>query len=284
MDFAYTNPVDLAKATSDATPLASAGAADLLVQYPDVNATDFGQPRIVSQSFRVATGGDRDATVGRKALFQNSVCWLLRCSYCPLIYLILQNSGVPASVNVGDEFTYDLTVANNGECIASATIVTNRLPAGLGLIAVAYNQGIATEYNAEDRTLVWRVGSVVSGTGTHAILSLTVRALQPGLFKDSACAVANYELFSESNCTEFNLRIEGTTPPEPPILIFLRMNYGSFQLRLTGQQGGTYRIQTSSDLRNWLSLTNAPGPLFYLELPGIEGVNETAILSRALVR
>jgi uncharacterized repeat protein (TIGR01451 family) len=270
-DFGYTNAITLAHAAGGVTTLASAGQADLLVQFPDADTSDTGQARSVSQSFRVQTGGDDNSEVDRKALFQNAVCWLLRCSFCQLINLDVEVSDVPATVQVGDEFTYLVTVSNNGECAASATIVTNQLPAGLSLVSVSYNQGIAADYHPQDRTLVWRVGSVMSGTENNAVISLTVRAVQAGAFQGTSCGVANYERFDDSNCSTFDLTIQGTTAPQAPSLALLGSTYGLFQLRLAGDIGAIYRVETSSDLRSWISLTNAPGPLFFMQLPDASG-------------
>lgn len=265
-DFAYSNTVDFGTAEIDAARLATASGADLLVHYPTLDVTDFGQPRSVSQSFRVTTGGD-DSLDARKALFQNAVCWLLRCSFCPLVYLSVQFSELPESVDVGTEFSFDVTVGNNGECVAFATTITNRLPAGLSFVSAEFNKGSSVQYNPQDRTLVWRAGSVASGTENNGILTVTVRAVQPGVFKNTACAVANYELLNESNCAEFDLRIEGSALPEPPALSAIRTGARTFQLRLSGQEGGRYQIQTSSDLSNWLQWTNASGPVFMIEVP-----------------
>jgi uncharacterized repeat protein (TIGR01451 family) len=192
---------------------------------------------------------------------------LLRCSFCDLVNLDVQVSGVPDTANVGDQFTFTISVSNNGECAASATILTNQLPAGLRLVDVSYNQGISTDYNPVDGTLVWRVGSVRSGTVNAAVISMTVTAAQPGQFQGNACGIANYERFDASNCAVYPLTIQGIAPPAPASLSLLNSAYGLYQLRLTGDQGATYQIQTSSDLRNWLLWTNAPGPLFYIEIP-----------------
>jgi uncharacterized repeat protein (TIGR01451 family) len=268
-DFNYTNDVAFAQVTASATPLASAAGATLFAQYPDANTTDTGQARTVSQTFRATTGGDAASVLDRKALFQNAVCWLLRCSYCDLIGLAVVASDLPANVNVGDQFTFTVTISNNGECVAAATVLTNQLPAGLSLVSFNFNQGVSADYNPQDHMLVWRVGTVVSGTENNAVISLTVRAVQPGQFHGSACAVANYEIFSDSNCAALDLVIAGTSNPAAPSVSLLQTVYGVYQLRLVGEQGATYQIQTSSDLANWLSWTNAPGPLFYLELPEI---------------
>ena len=264
-DFTYTNAVDRLTLDFDATSIASANGADLLVHYPPVDVTDFGQTRGASQGFRVTGGGD--SLLPRKELFQNTVCWLMRCSFCPLVYLGVRHSDVPETVNVGDEFTFTVTVGNNGECIGFGAILTNQLPAGVSLVSFNYSQGAGVEYNAQNRTLTWRVGSVVSGSENNALLSLTVKALQPGVFRNVACATANYELFDESNCDEFELRIEGTAIPEPPSLSFIRTGQDLLELRLSGQPGSSYQIQASSDLLHWLQWTNAVGPLFYIEIP-----------------
>ena len=265
-DFTYTNAVDLARASADATPLATGAGGDLLVEYPQADS-DTGQARSVSQSFRVVTGSDDDSLTGRKALFQSAACWLLRCSFCDLVHPAVQFSNVPTTVQVGEEFTFNLVVSNNGECIATATVVTNLLPTGLSLVGAVYNQGLSVDYNDATRTLIWRVGSVVSGTENSATLNITVRAVQVGMFHDSACGSANYSIQSGSKCADFDVEIKSSTAPTPPALALLTTPYGIYELRLLGQQGVTYQIETSPDLHNWLHWTNAPGPLFYLELP-----------------
>jgi uncharacterized repeat protein (TIGR01451 family) len=268
-DFTYTNDVALAQVAAGATSLASAGGATLFAQYPDANTTDTGQARTVSQAFRVTTGGDAASLLDRKALFQNSVCWLLRCSYCDLIGLGVVASDLPENLKVGDQFTFTITISNNGECVAAATVLTNQLPAGLSLVSYDFNQGVSVDYSPQDHTLIWRVGTVVSGTENNAIISLTVSAVQPGQFHGSACATANYEIFNDANCAALDITIAGTSTPAAPSLTLLQTVYGAYQLRLVGDQGATYQIQTSFDLTNWLSWTNAPGPLFYLELPEV---------------
>jgi hypothetical protein len=113
------------------------------------------------------------------------------------------------------------------------------------------------------------VGTVTSGTENNAILSITVRAVQAGVFHGSACAVGNYERFDASNCADYDITITGTSTPQAPTLALTQSSYGLYQLQLTGQQNVNYQIQTSTDLQTWLSWTNAIGPLFYLQLPNL---------------
>jgi hypothetical protein len=70
-------------------------------------------------------------------------------------------------------------------------------------------------------------------------------------------------------CTTFDVRIEGEMPTAPPRLSLVRTALGAYQLTLTAEQTGMFQIQTSPDLRNWLNWTNAPGPVFSLELPEV---------------
>jgi uncharacterized repeat protein (TIGR01451 family) len=263
----YTNAVDLARAATDVTSLGQAAGADLLVQYPASDIPDTGQARTVTQGFRVWTGGDTASLTARKALFQNTVCWLLRCTFCNLINPSVRVLDAPHTANVGDEFTLSLSVANNGECVATATVLTNFLPTGLSLVGVTYSQGTSANYNPTDRTLIWHVGSVVSGSDNAAVINLTVRALQPGSFRNTACVGANYTVSKNPRCTDWDIQIQGTAAPAAPTLALSAAVYGVFQLRLTGEAGANYQIQSSSDLQSWQGWTNAPGPLIILELP-----------------
>ncbi|MBA3354137.1 MAG: hypothetical protein H0U23_17235, partial [Blastocatellia bacterium] len=87
------------------------------------------------------------------------------------------------------------------------------------------------------------------------------------VFQNTACAVANGKPVSASSCTEFELRIEGIVQAEPPKLTLLGPPLGNYQLRLSGQLGSSYTIQTSPDLKSWFNWTNVPGPIFHIDLP-----------------
>lgn len=267
VDFDYSNPVALGRVDSDGTSLAVGAEADLLVRYPSADVEDVGQARTVSQSFRVLGGGPVDSISVRKALFRNAVCWLLRCLVCTTLNINTFVFDVPPTANVGDQFTYTIAVSNHGECVASGVVLTNHLPTGLSLVDLSFNQGVNAEYRPETRTLIWRVGSVISGTDNSAIAALTVRAVQAGQFHGTACGTANFEIFDESNCAEYDIDVQGTSLPAEPALTLNRTASELYRLQLTGQAGINYQLETSSDLRNWNSLTNAPGPVFYLILP-----------------
>jgi uncharacterized repeat protein (TIGR01451 family) len=269
----YMNAVDLARVTADATSLGQASGGDLLVQFPTSDEVDSGQARTVSQGFRALDGGDAASLAGRKILFQNSVCWLLRCSFCSLSHPTVVVMDAPEKANVGDEFTFNLLVSNNGECVSTATVLTNYLPAGLSLVGVTYNQGTSATYDPTARDLIWRIGSVISGSQNDAVINITVRAVQAGSFSNTACVGANYTTSRSPFCADFNIQIEGTSLPATPELTLMPTGYGLYQLRLTGQQGANYLIQTSVDLQTWQSLTNAPGPLFFLDLLDVGTLN-----------
>lgn len=256
VDFQYTNRVDIAIAAPDAAALgfSLADSSALLVQYPGADGADTGLGRSVSQDYRMLTGGDPESVLVRKTAFQNAVLWLQQRPYCPFVYLSLQASDdVPAVVNVGDEFTFTMAVGNNGECFATGTVVTNRFPAGLELVEATFDRGISAGYDPLSRTLTWRIGAVASGTINNAILTLTVRAIQPGLFHNVAVATADHEQLSESNVAEFDVRVEGAAP-ETASLSMSRRNNGQFACVLSGVPGTTYMIQQSGDLLTWESV------------------------------
>jgi uncharacterized repeat protein (TIGR01451 family) len=81
-------------------------------------------------------------------------------------------NGTPNPVTAGDFVTFTVVVTNNGPSLASATEVTNYLPAGLTL--TSSNLPLATTLSNSAGTIVWSVGSLAAFT--NATLTLTTKA------------------------------------------------------------------------------------------------------------
>ena len=134
-DFAYPPVLDLATSTGDtAEVLGQSGAADVLVAHPHTDEADLGEVRTFTQNVRVVSGVDSASLGERKTLFQNVVCWLLRCGGCGAINLALELSGSAESVTAGSELIYSLAVHHSGECEGTGVVVTNRLPPGVRFV------------------------------------------------------------------------------------------------------------------------------------------------------
>jgi uncharacterized repeat protein (TIGR01451 family) len=88
---------------------------------------------------------------------------------------------------VTQSFTFTVTAANNGPSTATGVVVTDVLPANLGLVSATPSQGSWVA-----GTGVWTVGTLANGAS--ATLGFTVTALSPGAFTNTATKTGQAEL------------------------------------------------------------------------------------------
>lgn len=87
------------------------------------------------------------------------------------------------ATSIGDEFTYELNVKNNGANLATEVLATDILPAGLVYVSASTNNGTFT-YNAGTRTLSWNIGQLA--VGANVLLTIKVKTDNPGLISNTA--------------------------------------------------------------------------------------------------
>ena len=96
--------------------------------------------------------------------------------------LIVRLSG-PTNVNVGDSFTYTVTLTNGGPSTSSNVVVADSLPAGLSFISATGGGMFSND------VITWpAIVSLANGAATN--LTLTVTAPSPGLFTNIASATS----------------------------------------------------------------------------------------------
>ncbi len=88
---------------------------------------------------------------------------------------------------VSQTFTFTVTAANNGPSTANGIVVTDAIPGNLGFVSAAPSQGA---YSAA--TGLWSVGTLANGAS--ATLVITVTALTPGAFTNTATKTGETEL------------------------------------------------------------------------------------------
>ncbi len=79
----------------------------------------------------------------------------------------------PAEANLGADFSYDITVRNQGDGGATAVTVTDTLPAGLTFVSAAPTGAVS------GNTVTWNVGALSSGASTA--IRLTVKGNRIGI-------------------------------------------------------------------------------------------------------
>src|SRR5207249_7700652 len=94
--------------------------------------------------------------------------------------LSLAKSG-PAEVQSGAQFTYTLTIRNNGPSQAAAPVATDTLPGGLTLVAVTPTLGSCTEAGG---TIGCSFPDLAAGASV--VVTITVTAGAPGTVTNTA--------------------------------------------------------------------------------------------------
>lgn len=121
--------------------------------------------------------------------------------------LAVTNTG-PASGNEGDNFTYIVTITNNGPSAAAGVVLTDTLGANLGYVSATASQGT---FSQSGGVVTFSVGTILSG-GT-ATLTITGKANEEGNLINSASVTSNAADPNSAN----NSASATTTVAEPSI-------------------------------------------------------------------
>lgn len=247
MDFSYPNAVDRTTvATPEAGVIGASGGSDVLVAFPGPEEVDIGTVRVFTQNVRVTTGQEEASLTARKALFQNVVCWLLRCPTCSAVDVRIEGNTSAENVRVGDQITYSLVVGHSGECEATGTVVTNRLPTGVRFVTADSQKGT---WRQEGSLVIFELGHLEKASLTT--LTLTVIPSLPGRMTNFAAVRINGpEASLDNNSVELITTVEGSSLNIAPSA------NGGFQINVTGVAGRSYVIEASTDLVHWTAVAN----------------------------
>jgi uncharacterized repeat protein (TIGR01451 family) len=278
--FTYADPLDNARLAAGSEAILNAGQADLFVISPPLSAVDDGSARAVAQNFLLTGHGDDAADLARKQLFQNTVCWLLRicptCSAGHAAFLRLNTELSSDHVNVGDVVTNTVTLALNGECGGNGVMVTNQLPANLRFVSATTPQGTWRE---RDGVVIFFLGDVPASGMVE--MTVVATAAMPGTAGIPSCGRMNRVNFvAADNCADATIEITGRVAPQ---LIIRALPAAQYELRLSGQTGLNYEIQSSRNLIEWAHFTNALGAKWSVTLPGPAEAAESSFFYRAAV-
>jgi len=249
-DFSYLPNVDLATLTdAQAEVLGQSGGADVLVAFPGLEQVDEGQVRTFTQNVRVFNGADEASLQERKILFQNVVCWLIRCSVCGSIDLTLETSASAESAPAGSELTYTLVVRQSGECEGTGVVVTNQLGAGVQFVGVETTQGT---WQYADGMVTFNYGRLTSASVTE--MKITVIPTRAGSVTNLAGVRANgVEVRVDNNNSVVVTEVTGSSQPVLGITLTLdRLPV----IQLQGQVGTSYVVEASTNLVSWTTFTN----------------------------
>ncbi len=257
-----------------AETLGFSGDSAALVSHPAGADIDLGGPRSVTQGFLV--GSDATAEFGpeRKQLFQNAICWLMRCAPCNTVNVRLDATQPESTLHTGKAYTYTVSLLHEGECRAAGGIVTHTLPAGLLFSDARCAVGTWSRSGQEIR---FHLGQVTGSSRTET--QVTVIPVEPGNHSIRLEARINGpEVSDTDNRLDLSLPTEG---PAIPLLKLEKNGDGSYALRIGGTTTGVHTIEASPDLASWSRVGGTADRTWVLPPPARGGSGSSAIFYRA---
>ena len=261
--FRLTVELDRAIADESVEVIAFSGEADAFVRYPVGTEPDFGQARKLIQNYPLLSEGDEHSFVQRKRLFQNAVCWALRCSACSNADLPVTPVAWQVEAKSGEVVRQTFQFTNNGFCELSAGRVSIEIPFGLIVEGIEMSKGLGWRRESDDGQITLNLGRMVSGSEGAIQVDLSLRGLTPGEYVVEICSESNN---TDLVCTEQPFTVTGTALIPPKIFI-ARGDEGKLLLVIKGQEGMRYRVESSLDFDQWDFLGSAAGAETTIPLP-----------------
>jgi len=253
--FVLSFETDRGIADDQAEAIVFSGDTDLLVRSPAGTEPDFGQPRVVSLNFTLTGNGDEQSETQRKHLFQNAVCWSMRCGGCSNAVLPVLPLTWRSETVTGSQVRQVFQFVNNGACELTGGRVELTIPDGVVLEDVIMSAGLGWRRDSETGNAVLNLGRLTSGAEGGVQAQLLLRPVTPGDYLISICSSSNN---TDLVCTEQLLTVTGKQLSPPKIRIRRNLD-GDLSLVILGDEDVRYRVEYSSDFINWFHFGNAEG-------------------------
>ena len=223
----------------------------LVLRYPSTSSVDLQQaPRRFVQRFPVLEGGRQDADYGRRALFENALCYLLaeniadcECESAEITKPIAQQTSERLVSPLGRTFHLDFSIGNNGRCSVRGGQLVISLPAGLNLVNVESSKGVPLLWDEVSRLAYLAVGTVEpDGEASAAVLlSLEIEAASSGLYVIGITSTGSNSKASPR--TTLSVLVEGIQ-----IDTLERSLDGTLELLMSGSPEASGRLEWTNSL------------------------------------
>ncbi len=100
---------------------------------------------------------------------------------------ITKGTTVSGTLAPGDQFTYNLSVTNNGPGDATGVVVTDALPAGLAYVS----DTCGGSWDAGSSTWTWTIGNLAAAASSNCDLTVEVQPGASGTITNTASVTAN---------------------------------------------------------------------------------------------
>ncbi len=257
-NFPYPGQLDLAtNVDANTEVLGTSGGADVLLAYPGFQIPDTGQTRLFTQGLPAVPADAAGSTNVLRALFENTVLWLLREGWCTDVAIYVDSTNSPSPAQVGQLLEYDLGISRGGECDATGLLVTNVLPAGVQFVSARCEQG-SWSYDAEARQVIFSFGYFDPFSKPSMIV--TVMPVAAGTATNVTGARFNGTAVNPGYSASTNVVEVLPGPDLAPTLGIRLVSPNVVELSLNGVANVAYEVQFSPDLKTWTTVAIVLGP------------------------
>jgi uncharacterized repeat protein (TIGR01451 family) len=165
----------------------------------------------------------------------------------------------PSVVSVSNNLNFILTVTNYGPSAANGVSVTNTLPSGVTFVSAAGTQGTAVQNGS---LVTWNIGSLAVNAGAQ--LTITVKSAVFGMINNSAHVTSTSADPNPDDDTA-SVAVDVSLLSAPVLSGSLSETNGVFQFTLTGTPDGSYIIQASTNLVNWIPIYTNISPFIFTD-------------------
>ena len=153
---------------------------------------------------------------------------------------------VPVSLDVGGTLTNTIMITNSGPDAATGVVLANLLPTGVTFVSASLSQGNLT--STDGGRVICDLGSLPAGSAAKVII-LTTPSLAGSLLNSVTVSASEEDLNPANNTAQAATTVYG------PSSLSGSFSSGHFQLTVTARPGYVYRVQGSSNLTSWVSLS-----------------------------
>ncbi len=214
---------------------------------PDSRGGEDGSTRLIHQVFRKGDGKSPGDEGRIKTLFQNGVCWLLRCTPCHAVDLALTAGGAnrPGFLETLSLGRYQVLVRHSGECEATGVVLELDLRDGVVVSQFSSSQGRLEQGRDQLRVLLGRMGH-----SEEARVEWNIESFGgPGALLSARVIASNREVQVTNNTLTWvadagfsvggSIRIRDAGERGVEILVL-------------GEEGARFKLWRSQNLENWV--------------------------------
>lgn len=159
---------------------------------------------------------------------------------------------------IGNQWVCQLAVTNYGPSVSSNVYVADYIPAGVTLEGYSAGSGMVSY---DGTNVLWSLGNLpVYGSST---LALQLRLHAAGVLTNVAVVACDSDANPDDDTAQSVVLVNA---PEPPTLSTAVVAGGALQFQISGNDGASVVVQSSTNLLNWVNIYTNYAPFTFTNL------------------